>query len=108
MYPEGELTELARAKAALRRSIGHRRAQCAEAAAGASRPLAWLDSALDLWRRFAPFVAFAAGPLGRGAGAAFPRRKILGTLFRWAPAIFRAVSAFRRMRRPAPTSETPP
>ena len=106
MYPQGELTELARAKTALRRSIARHRAQCAETAAGASRPLAWLDSALDLWRRFAPFVAFAAGPLGRGAGAAFPRRKILRTLFSWAPTIFRAVSAFRQMRRPATAPET--
>lgn len=105
MYPEGELTELARAKTALRRSIGHCRAQCVESAAGASRPFAWLDSALDLWRRFAPFVSFAAGPLGASAGAAFPRRKILGTLFRWAPTVFRAVSAFRKMRRPATTPE---
>lgn len=99
MYPEGELTAVARAKAALRRSIARRRVQCQATAADASRPLAWLDSALDLWRRFAPFVSFVAGPLGHGAGAAFPRGKILGTLFRWAPTIFRALSAFRRMRR---------
>ena len=46
MYPDGELNELAVYKAILRRRISRRREDCAVAATGALRPLAWLDRAI--------------------------------------------------------------
>lgn len=99
MYPRGELAALARAKAALRESMARRRARYLEAAAAASEPLAWLDRAHRLWQQFAPFVKLAALPLGASAARSlFPRFKLLGTLLRWVPGVFSAVSAFRRMR----------
>ena len=99
MYPQGELTALARGKAGVRQSLARRRARYLEAAAAASEPLAWLDRAYRLWQRLAPFATFAAGPLaGVAARSIFPRFKLLGTLLRWVPGVFSALSAFRRTR----------
>lgn len=97
MYPGRQLTALAWHKARLRQRIAHRRDACAEAAARIARPLEWLDRALTFWRRLAPL---AAGPLGFLAGRTlFPRRRLLGALVRWGPAVLGAVrglkSAFR-------------
>ena len=64
MYPDRELTRLAAYKAALRRDVALRRAQCAVAAARVAQPLEWLDRMLAFWRRLSPFVKFAALPLG--------------------------------------------
>jgi hypothetical protein len=103
MYPQGELTELARAKAGLREVIARRRAECAEAAARATRPLVWIDTALSLWRSLAPLVKLVALPLGAVATrAAVSRPGMLRTILRWAPPVLGAVAAFRRMQRPAP------
>ena len=97
MYPQTELTELARGKAELRQAIARRRAQCAAAASGATRPLRWLDTARTLWRNLSPLAGLAAWPLGAvAARAIFPGGKILRTLLRWAPPVFGAVAAFRR------------
>jgi hypothetical protein len=92
MYPQGELTRLAAYKAALRRDVARRRAQCAGAAARVAQPLAWLDRMLAFWRRLPRLVQFAAVPLGLlFARAVFSRRKILGSLVRWGPLVFGAV-----------------
>ena len=100
MYPQGELNALARGKTELRQTMALRRAHYVEAIVAVSEPLAWLDRAVRLWRQFAPFTQFAAGPLaGIAACAIFPRFKWLGTLLRWLPGVLKAVSAFRRMRR---------
>jgi hypothetical protein len=97
MYPQRQLIVLAERKARLRHLISRRRHECADAVAHIARPLAWLDSALTVWRRLVPF---AAVPLGILAGRTlFPRRRLLGALVRWGPAVFGAVrglkSAFR-------------
>jgi hypothetical protein len=88
MYPQRELNQLAVHKAALRRDLARHRAQCVEAMGEAARPLEWLDRAVAFWRRLSPFAKLAAVPLGFLAKRTlFPKGKILGSLFRWAPMI---------------------
>ena len=104
MYPQRELTLLAAYKAALRRRIVLRRAQCAEAAARIAQPFEWLDRMLAFWRRLSPLVQFAAVPLSfLVTRTVFPRRKILGSLVRWSPLVFGAMrgisTAFKSPRR---------
>ena len=92
MYPDRELTRLAAYKAALRRDIALRRAQCAVAAARVAQPLEWLDRMLAFWRRLSPLVKFAALPLGFLLKRSLaPRTRILGTLLRWGPPVLGAV-----------------
>jgi hypothetical protein len=89
MYPQAELTELARAKAALRHSIAVRRRESAEALAVATQPLVWLDAGLGLWRRSAPLAK----------GTVFRPPKMIRGWLRWAPPVVRALWALRRLRR---------
>ena len=77
MYPQRELIRLAAHKVALRRDITVRRTQCVEAAAALARPFAWLDRALGLAQRVAPFVAVPLGLLV--ARKIFPRLKVVGS-----------------------------
>jgi hypothetical protein len=92
MYPDRELTRLAAYKAALRRGIALRRAQCAVAAARVAQPLEWLDRMLAFWRRLSPLVKFAALPLGFLLKRSLaPRTRVLGTLLRWGPPVLGAV-----------------
>ena len=95
MYPQPELVRLAAQKAALRRHIAARRTLCVEAAARVARPLAWIDRARALLSQLSPLAKIASAPLGLLAARALPRQKLLGTLLRWAPAVFTAVRAFR-------------
>jgi hypothetical protein len=100
MYPQAELTELARAKAALRQSIAGRRRESAEALAVATQPLVWLDAGLGLWRRFAPLAKGAVWPLGAVAlPALFRPPKMIRGWLRWAPPVVRALLALRRLGR---------
>jgi hypothetical protein len=86
MYPQRELTRLAAYKTALRWDIALHRTQCAAAASRVAQPLAWLDRMLALWRRLSTFGPLAAVLLGWVVTrTVFPRRKILGSLLRWAP-----------------------
>ena len=75
MYPQAELTELARAKAAVRESIACRRRESVFA-----RRAVW------------PLCAVALH-------AVFHPPKFLRALLRWAPPVFSAVMALRRLRR---------
>lgn len=96
MFPQRELIRLAAHKAALRKRIGLRRAQCVAAAAGVAQPLAWIDQMLAFWRRLKPITQFAAVPLGFWvARTVGPRVKILGSLARWGPLVFGAVRGIR-------------
>lgn len=100
MYPQAELTELARAKAAVRESIACRRRESVAALAVVTQPLGWLEVAQGLWRRFAPFAKGAAWPLCAVAlHAVFRPPKFLRALLRWTPPVFSAVMALRRLRR---------
>lgn len=90
MYPNGELIELELQKAALRRRIQLRRAECALAAEGASRPLEWIDRAIAMWRKISPMAKLASVPIALLLKkTVFRRAKILGTLLRWGPVAFR-------------------
>jgi|ERR1043166_7960452 hypothetical protein len=90
MYPHGELTELELQKLALRRRIQLRRAECAIAAEGASRPLQWIDRAIATWRKISPMAKLASVPLALLLKKTiFRRAKIFGTLLRWGPLAFR-------------------
>lgn len=95
MYPREELRALAAAKAARRQLIVGRRVQCAAAADVAARPLRWIDTALDFWRRVAPVVREVAIPLGREAaraGGAHGSR--VWSLLQWAPVVIRGCKFF--------------
>ena len=100
MYPAQELIRLAGRKAALQRVIGRRRIQCSEAAARASQPLVWLDRMVAYWRQLSPLARLAVVPLGFVVQRTlFSRRKLLGSLVRWAPLAFTALrSGFRAVR----------
>jgi len=88
MYPQRELTRLAAYKTALQWDIALRRTQCAEVAARVAQPLAWLDRKLAFWRRLSSFAPVATVLLGWVVTRTiFPRRKILGSLLRWAPLV---------------------
>jgi hypothetical protein len=100
MYPDEELARLARHKSALRLRIEIRRLECAHAAAGVERPLAWLDRAVAFWRRISPVAKLATIPLALLLKRTLlPRAGFFTSLLRWAPAIFsagRVVFALRR------------
>ncbi len=100
MYSHEELIRLAAHKAVLRRRIAGHRVQCSQALAGAVQPLAWLDRALDLWRRISPVAKIAAVPLAMVAKRLFfPRAKLLGSLLRWGPLALGVIRSFSRQRR---------
>jgi hypothetical protein len=95
MYPDGELSRLAAAKAVIRMDIAVRRAECVQAAAEVARPLEWLDRVLALWRRVSPMAKVAIVPLGLLLRRWVMRRhKVLGALLRWGPLAAGAVRGF--------------
>jgi hypothetical protein len=97
MYPQPELTRLASYKAALRRDIAVRRAECAGAIARVAQPFDWLDRMLAFWRRLSPLAQFAAVPLGFAVKRTlFPRARFLDSLLRWSPFVFGAVRMARQ------------
>lgn len=101
MYSQRELIRLAAYKVRLQDRIASRRTVVAAAAIRAARPVAWLDRALQLWRKFAPLAPLVAVPLGiLGTRRLFPKLKTLGLLFRWTPLVFGAVRGFGSMRTP--------
>lgn len=100
MYPSDDLKRLAAHKAACRRKIALRRVRGVRLAARVLEPLAWLDRMVAHWRRLSPLARLALVPLGAGLiRAAAPRRRLLGTLLRWAPLAFRAVRGLAAARR---------
>ena len=99
MYPQRELIRLGVHKAALRRRIARRRADCVSSARRILRPVAWLDRLLVLWRRVSPFAGLAAVPLGLLLkGAVAPRPRLLGALLRWTPVVWGAVRSLAPRR----------
>ena len=102
MYPHQELIRLGAHKAALRRRITLRRDACVSAAARATRPVAWLDGVLGVWRRLPPLARYAVIPLGlwlRRSAAPRPRLRLLGVVLRWAPLVLGAVRGLMAGRR---------
>lgn len=97
MYPDRELTRLAAAKVALRRTISARRARCVRDASRAMQPLELLDRVLSFWRRLPLVGIFATMPIALLVqNAVSPRFKILRLLMRWSPLVFGVVRVVRR------------
>ena len=100
MYPQTELTRLARRKGELRQRIGGHRDQCVAAAHRVTRPLVWLDRARDLWRQFPPETRHAAGSLGWLGLQAFSRHASgLHKLWEWTRLAVPALRILGRHRR---------
>lgn len=101
MYPRPDLIRLAGHKAALRRRIAARRAECDGLVIRVLQPLAWLDRGAALWRRVSPFARYAVIPLALMLKHRLaPRPRLLGSLVRWAPLVIGALRAHAASRRP--------
>ena len=99
MYPQAELTQLARRNFDLRQRIAARRAECVAAATRVTRPLVWLDQALDLWRQISPLAKLAAVPMGWLAMRSLARRAPrLRKWLRWALLVAGVLRSFSRPR----------
>ena len=97
MYPREKLIELAWRKGELRQRIAARRDQCVAGATRVTRPLVWLDQALDLWRQLAPFAALAALPLGEMLRRSIARRwPRLRQRLHWGSLLLGALGRFSR------------
>ena len=99
MFPHGELTAVLARKAGLRRRIARSRLECLVNAAEVTRPIAWLDHAIETWRQMQPLLRLAVVPLGFCLMRLFgPRVRVLPQLLRWGPLVR---SAFRVFTGPA-------
>jgi hypothetical protein len=110
MYPQSELNRLAIRKTVIRAGISLHRVECVRAIARIAQPVALLDRIMNIWRQLPPIVTVAAVPLGLFVTRKlFPRRKILGSLVRWAPLLFSAVRGISSALKTHPTqSQSPP
>jgi hypothetical protein len=75
MYPSGELTRLAQRKSVIQARIAVRRWETAAAVLDVARPIAYIDRAIELWRRVSPFLKFLAVPAGIMVTRMLTRRK---------------------------------
>ncbi len=101
MYSNRELRRLRAHKLVLHGRIARRRAVCVESAARLLQPVAWLDRAVVLVRRAAPYLPLAVLPflwLLKPAGKV--RLGALGVLLRWGPPIFQALRGLTATRHP--------
>jgi hypothetical protein len=99
MYPQNELTRLAAYKAALRRDITRRRAQCVGSTVRVLRPFVWADGVWAFCRRLQPLASIAAVPvISQMVRLVFPRQKLLGAIARWSPIIVNTLGALKRSR----------
>ncbi len=100
MYPAGELSDIVRRKAALRRKIAGRRLEFTIVAGRALQPLAWIDAMRARWRGMSPLVLIALVPL-----TVMLRRQVVKRLrtavswMRWIPLAVSAVRTVRALRR---------
>lgn len=97
MYPQAELTQLARKKSVLLDQIRARREDFSGQVVEALRPLMWVDWLYAKWREFSPVIKSMAAPLGDMVTQKLSRRtgSPVGGLFRWAPLAF---TFFRSLR----------
>lgn len=96
MYPQPELSRGVAHKAAVRRRIARRRAECVGAMTQAARPLALFDRMVTLWRQLAPYAGLAAVALSFGRKRATSRPAGWGrTLLRWGPILSGVLRLFR-------------
>lgn len=101
MYPAGQLNALAARKDLLRRHIALRRVVTILSAQRVLRPVRVADRLWIEWRRLSPFLKLAAGPLAAplGRGLVRKRRRIIGSLIRWGPALAALWRGFKGTRR---------
>ncbi|HEY8933446.1 MAG TPA: hypothetical protein VIM44_09055 [Rariglobus sp.] len=94
MYPQADLTILARRKQDLLTRISYRRETCAEQILALAHPFRWVGSVRRIWNAVSPFAKIAALPAGLMLG-----RKLFPGLLRWvrwAPAALKVYRAFYR------------
>ncbi len=102
MSTREELRILGASKAVLLARIAMQRERCAVAFARIARPLSTVDKAWVAWRQMAPFVKWAAVPLGLLLKRSTrPRPRVLGALLRWGPVVVGAARALPGILRPA-------
>ena len=100
MYPQGELRRLAAHKRWLQRRIARQRLECVEGATCLLQPVAWIDRALEQWRKISPMLKLAAVLTGVVAKrSAVPRTRSLAAVLRWGPLLLSVVRGFRGARR---------
>jgi hypothetical protein len=99
MYPAAELRDLEQRRALLRAKIALCRLECTRLAAEVSRPLDWIDRAVEQWHKISPAAKLAAIPLGlllkRGL---LPGKKLrfATRAIRLLPVVLTAVKMFRK------------
>ncbi len=99
MYPQPELSRGVAHKAAVRRRIARKRAECVVAMTQAARPLALVDRMVTLWRQLAPYAGLAAVALSfRRKRTASRHAGWLRSLLRWGPVLSGALRLFRSKR----------
>ena len=100
MYPQEELRFLGARKAQLRQRIYERRVECAVAFRQVAVPIAWLDRAWAKWRRLSPLLKLAAVPLAMLLKRWIaPRKRVFGSILRWAPLAYGAVRGLTAARK---------
>ena len=94
MYPQTELTILARRKRVLLMRIAVRRDACVAQVKTLAHPFRWVGAVRRVWSAVSPFAKLAALPVGLVLA-----RKLspwLGRLARWTPAVMQVYRAFCR------------
>lgn len=94
MYPQAELTILARRKRALLLRIADRRDACVAQVKTLAHPFRWIGAVRRVWSAVSPFAKLAALPVGLVLA-----RKLspwFGRWVRWAPAAMQVYRAFCR------------
>lgn len=78
MFPNEQLTDLARRKALLQAHIGLCRLECQATATELARPLVLVDRGIEFWRKISPFAKLAALPAGLLLSRFFGRSRPAG------------------------------
>lgn len=94
MYPQADLTILARRKQVLLMRIAVRRDVCVAQVKALAHPFRWIGAVQRVWNAISPWAKLAALPVGLVLV-----RKLspwLGRLVSWAPAALRVYRAFCR------------
>ncbi|HZP59861.1 MAG TPA: hypothetical protein VFB27_06010 [Opitutaceae bacterium] len=97
MFPQQELTHLARHKQRLRARIAEERAACCAAVRSVTRPLRWIDRLHARWRGLSPLLRAAAMPAAvLLPWKLLPRKTPLRGWLRWAPIAWRLTGRILR------------
>jgi hypothetical protein len=95
MYAERELKRLSEVKVRVRRRIARRREEVTAQTERVTQPLQWVDRAYVFWKKAGPIAKLAAAPIGVWlTNKLFGRRKMAGSLMRWAPMLWNVARGF--------------